>query len=105
MIKNDQQLKYRTNAYNRPYWITKVTNNGTVQIKSGQVMDTYNIQNTMPYRKQGTPKVMESFDIAQSMGKCAIPTHLRTYLGILCPILSKCKREPAGKPKHKLFQQ
>ena len=38
-------LKYGTNAYTGPFKVTKVNNNGTVQIKMGCIMDTYNIQN------------------------------------------------------------
>eukprot|EP00957_Ditylum_brightwellii_P086341 6569724-Ditylum_brightwellii.AAC.2 len=51
MVKNNQKQKYGTNVYIRPYWITKVNNNITVQMEFGKIMDTYNIQHIMLYRK------------------------------------------------------
>eukprot|EP00957_Ditylum_brightwellii_P168308 12812184-Ditylum_brightwellii.AAC.1 len=40
MIKNDQKLKYKTNAYSRQSQITQVHNNGTVCIKTRKIIDT-----------------------------------------------------------------
>eukprot|EP00957_Ditylum_brightwellii_P138654 10568673-Ditylum_brightwellii.AAC.1 len=51
MIKNDQKLKYRIKVYSRLYQLTQVNNNRTVCIKSIKIMDTYNTQNAMLYRK------------------------------------------------------
>jgi len=41
--------KYNENPYKGPYEITKVNNNGTVQIHKGAIYETVNIRLLKPY--------------------------------------------------------
>ena len=43
--------KFNQDAYIGPYVITAVRNNGTVRVRKGKVMDTFNIQNLAPYKE------------------------------------------------------
>ena len=61
LVKNEQSTKYGKDAYNGPWTIQEVRNNGTVKISKGLVADVYNIRNITPYKQQ-----------SWIMGKCAI---------------------------------
>ena len=45
LVKNKQSAKYGKYAYNGPWTIQEVQNNGTVYISKGPVSDINNIQN------------------------------------------------------------
>ena len=47
--KNERKTKYGKDAYQGPWTVTHVNNNGTVKIKKGIVSDTINIRNIHPY--------------------------------------------------------
>ena len=49
LVKNDWTSKYGTTSYKGPYEIVKINDNGTVQIRMDNVLDTYNIRNIKPY--------------------------------------------------------
>ena len=49
LIKNDQRTKYGADAYDGPFEITEVRDNGTVRVRKGRVTDTYNIRMITPY--------------------------------------------------------
>ena len=49
LVKNEQKTKYGQDAYQGPWTVTHVNNNGTVKIKKGIVSDTINIRNIHPY--------------------------------------------------------
>ena len=49
LAKNKQSTKYGKDAYNCPWTIQEVQDNGTVKISKGLVSDVYNIQNITPY--------------------------------------------------------
>ena len=49
MVKNQKSTKYGQNAYNGPWTITEVRNNGTVKLNKGAISDVYNIRNITPY--------------------------------------------------------
>eukprot|EP00957_Ditylum_brightwellii_P194507 14814837-Ditylum_brightwellii.AAC.1 len=51
IVKDDQKLKYMTDAYIGQCHSTKVHNKGTAHIKSVKIMDTYSIRSIMLYRK------------------------------------------------------
>ena len=51
MIKQDQSAKYAKLAYKGPYQITKVHNNGTVNVQMDKVNDVYNVRNIYPYKE------------------------------------------------------
>ena len=61
LVKNKQSTKFGKNAYNGPWTIQEVRDNGTVKITKGLVSDVYNICNITPYINQ-----------SWIMGKCAI---------------------------------
>ena len=48
LIKQDWSKKY-DQSYKGPYTITKINNNGTVDVQMDNVIDTYNIRNIKPY--------------------------------------------------------
>ena len=50
MLKGDQRLKYGSEAYEGPYPIVKVYDNGTVRIRKGAITDTYNLRNIHPFQ-------------------------------------------------------
>ena len=49
LIKNEQNTKFGNDAYQDPWEITAVNNNGTVNIQKGIVNDKVNIRNIHPY--------------------------------------------------------
>ena len=50
LLKNAQTTKFGTDTYGGPYTITTVNpDNGTVKMKKGNVIDTFNICNIVPY--------------------------------------------------------
>ena len=49
LVKNERSTKYGQDAYNGPWTILEVRNNGTVKIEKGAVSDVYNIRNITPY--------------------------------------------------------
>ena len=49
LVKNEQSTKYGKDAYNSPWTIQEVQDNGTVKISKGPVSDVFNIQNITPY--------------------------------------------------------
>lgn len=46
--------KYGTNAWDGPHEIVKVNDNGTVHLKKGSVIETVNIRQIKPYKRQIT---------------------------------------------------
>ena len=68
LVKNKQSTKYDKDAYNGPWRIQEVRDNGTVNFSKGLVSDIYNIQNITPYVQQ-----------SWIMGKCAINGVTITY--------------------------
>ena len=50
LVKNKQSTKFDQDAYNGPWKILEVQNNGTVKIKKCAIMDIYNIRNITPYK-------------------------------------------------------
>ena len=52
LVKNEQSTKFGKDAYNGPWTIQEVRNNGTVKIAKGLVSDIYNICNITPYINQ-----------------------------------------------------
>ena len=51
LLKNEWKTKFNQDAYNGPYMITAVRNNGTVRARKGRVTDTYNLRNIIPYKE------------------------------------------------------
>ena len=49
LVKNEQSTKFGKDAYNGPWMIQEVRDNGTVKISKGPVSDVYNIWNITPY--------------------------------------------------------
>jgi len=50
LLKNAQSTKFGTDTYGGPYTITQVhSDNGTVEMIKGNVRDTFNIRNIVPY--------------------------------------------------------
>ena len=50
LLKNAQTTKFGTDTYGGPYIIATVNpDNGTVKMKKGNVIDTFNIRNIVPY--------------------------------------------------------
>ena len=49
LVKQAQTSKYGTTQYKGPYNILKVYDNGTVRLRMGNIMDTYNIRQIKPY--------------------------------------------------------
>ena len=45
LVKNQQSTKFGQDAYNGPWTVTKVRDNGTVKITKGIITDVYNIRN------------------------------------------------------------
>ena len=62
LVRMPTNIKFGTDAYNGPYRVAKVRNNGTLKIVMGPVTDTINIRNIKPYFDQST----------QSMGQYAV---------------------------------
>ena len=52
LVKNEQSTKFGKDAYNGPWTIQEVRNNGTVKISKGLISDIYNIRNITPYINQ-----------------------------------------------------
>ena len=52
LVKNEQSTKFGKDAYNGPWTIQEVKDNGTVKITKGPVSDVYNIRNITPYINQ-----------------------------------------------------
>ena len=52
LVKNEQSTKFGKDAYNGPWTIQEVRNNGTVKISKGLISDIYNICNITPYINQ-----------------------------------------------------
>ena len=50
LVKNEQSTKFGQDAYNGPWKILEVRNNGTVKIEKGVITDIYNIRNITPYK-------------------------------------------------------
>ena len=49
LIKNERKSKYANDAYQGPWTVTTVNDNGTVNIQKGIVNDQVNIRNVHPY--------------------------------------------------------
>ena len=49
LVKNEQSTKYNKDAYNGPWTIQEVQDNGTVKISKRPVSDVYNIPNITLY--------------------------------------------------------
>ena len=49
LVKQDWSSKYGTTAYRGPYPITKINDNGTVQVQMDKILDTVNIRQLKPY--------------------------------------------------------
>ena len=49
LVKNDWTSKYGTTSYKGPYPIVKINDNGTVQLRMDNVLDTHNICNIKSY--------------------------------------------------------
>ena len=50
LLKNAQTTKFGTDTYGGPYTITSInTDNGTVKMIKGNVTDTFNLRNIVPY--------------------------------------------------------
>lgn len=49
LMKNEWSSKYGTTSYKGPYRIVKINDNGTVQIRMDNMLDTYNICSIKPY--------------------------------------------------------
>ena len=49
LVKNDWTSKYGTTSYKGPCEIVKINDNGTVQIRMDNVLDTCNIRNMKPH--------------------------------------------------------
>ena len=50
LLKNAQSTKFGTDTYGGPYTITSInTDNGTVKMSKGNVTDTFNLRNIVPY--------------------------------------------------------
>jgi len=52
LVKNEQSTKFGKDAYNGPWTIQEIKDNGTVKITKGPVSDVYNIRNITPYINQ-----------------------------------------------------
>ena len=52
LVKNEQSTKFGKDAYNGPWTIQEIKDNGTVKITKGPVSDVYNIRNITPYVNQ-----------------------------------------------------
>ena len=50
LVRNEQSTKFGQDAYNGPWTILEVRNNGTVKIQKGSITDIYNIRNITPYK-------------------------------------------------------
>ena len=50
LLKRDWSAKYGTTSYDGPYPITKINDNGTVQLQMDNVYDTVNLRNIKPYQ-------------------------------------------------------
>ena len=50
LLKRDWSSKYGTTSYDGPYPITKINDNGTVQLQMDNVYDTVNLRNIKPYQ-------------------------------------------------------
>ena len=51
IVRQDPSRKYGTNAYEGPYEITHINQNGSIRIRMGAVQRTYNIRNLHPYKE------------------------------------------------------
>ena len=51
LVKNEHSTKFGQDAYNGPWKILEVQNNGTVKIEKGAITDVYNIRNITPYKQ------------------------------------------------------
>ena len=49
LVKNQQSTKFGQDAYNGPWTVNKVRDNGTVKITKGFITDVYNIRNITKY--------------------------------------------------------
>ena len=49
LVKNQQSTKFGQDAYNGPWTVNKVRDNGTVKITKGFITNVYNIRNITPY--------------------------------------------------------
>ena len=52
LIKQDWSSKYGTTAYRGPYPITKMNDNGAVQVQMDKILDTVNIRQLKPCNTQ-----------------------------------------------------
>ena len=50
LVKNQKSTKFGQGAYNGPWTVNKVRNNGTVKITKVLVTDVYIIRNITPYQ-------------------------------------------------------
>ena len=51
LYRADPSSKFGADAYEGPYEVVKVNDNGTVRMRKGAVTDTVNIRNIHPYRE------------------------------------------------------
>jgi hypothetical protein len=49
LLKMQTNTKYGTDPYSGPFKVVQVNDNGTVKLKKGCVIDTYNLRNIKPY--------------------------------------------------------
>ena len=57
-IIDTSKSKYGMNPFDGPFTVKHVNDNGTAVLQMGAVLDTWNIRNIKPYRKNQSPKVM-----------------------------------------------
>ena len=50
LIKQAQNTKYGSDAYDGPHTVVQVNSNGTLRIREGRTTDTYNLRQVVPYR-------------------------------------------------------
>ena len=51
LLRREDKAKYQHDAYDGPYTIVQVNNNGTVHLCMGKVVDTINICRIKPYQE------------------------------------------------------
>ena len=51
LIKQQQTTKYGTDSYSGPATVIRVNDNGTLHVREGMLVDTYNIRQIMPYHQ------------------------------------------------------
>jgi transposase InsO family protein len=51
LVKLEQRTKYGTDSYSGPHTVIKLNANGTVRVREGALVDTYNVRQLVPYHQ------------------------------------------------------